>query len=412
MDRGREPLIVLQNLAGFYRDLLIAKTAGDRHDLVAITPPTWADMQTLVQDLDPTVLLLGQQHLRSAEVQVKNTTQPRLWLEVTLLGMLPSAIVGQLTKQLHSGSENVYVRKQANELSAPPDSIKPSKLSRQDDDQRTEPSQLKKTEDFNSNKSEERAISRKSEDRDIDSETAKTNSFNESDIGSQDASIYRESEDKKLIWERFLVLIESPATGELLKQQGRLLDFDGETSRIGIASRWYPSTKDTRLDFIQKAFEKAVGKKVRVVLEPISLDKKVSFSRRSDASEHENESSHSDGRTDVLSEEGSSNNDTDHSALTNPQSQNSSEFNRASTGFPFNPGENESSLKTGSHEREPLYSQGSEVEEAVKRFTGGVFHDSVVVEIDEEYQKILESILDEGKENSSRQNPRNSNNPF
>jgi DNA polymerase-3 subunit gamma/tau len=38
MDRGREPLIVLQNLAGFYRDLLIAKTAGDRHDLVAITP--------------------------------------------------------------------------------------------------------------------------------------------------------------------------------------------------------------------------------------------------------------------------------------------------------------------------------------------------------------------------------------
>ncbi|MEM6521919.1 MAG: DNA polymerase III subunit gamma/tau, partial [Cyanobacteria bacterium P01_C01_bin.70] len=28
MDRGREPIIVLQNLAGFYRDLTIAKTAG------------------------------------------------------------------------------------------------------------------------------------------------------------------------------------------------------------------------------------------------------------------------------------------------------------------------------------------------------------------------------------------------
>jgi DNA polymerase-3 subunit gamma/tau len=41
MDRGREPIIVLQNLAGFYRDLLIAKTASGRSDLVAVTPNTW-----------------------------------------------------------------------------------------------------------------------------------------------------------------------------------------------------------------------------------------------------------------------------------------------------------------------------------------------------------------------------------
>ena len=34
---GREPLIVLQNLAEFYRDLLIAKTAQQRSDLVKLT---------------------------------------------------------------------------------------------------------------------------------------------------------------------------------------------------------------------------------------------------------------------------------------------------------------------------------------------------------------------------------------
>ncbi|OUC13634.1 MAG: hypothetical protein B0A82_16420 [Alkalinema sp. CACIAM 70d] len=92
MDRGREPLIVLQNLASFYRDLLIAKTAPQRNDLVAITPPTWAEMTAFVQSVDIGWLLAGQQHLRSAEVQIKNTTQPRLWLEVTLMGLLPSAI--------------------------------------------------------------------------------------------------------------------------------------------------------------------------------------------------------------------------------------------------------------------------------------------------------------------------------
>ncbi|MGA1264622.1 MAG: DNA polymerase III subunit gamma/tau, partial [Prochlorothrix sp.] len=91
MNRGREPLIVLQNLASFYRDLLIAKTAPQRGDLVAITADTWQEMCAFVQKLDLYTILQGQQHLRSSEVQLKNTTQPRLWLEVTLMGLLPTA---------------------------------------------------------------------------------------------------------------------------------------------------------------------------------------------------------------------------------------------------------------------------------------------------------------------------------
>jgi len=91
MDGGREPLIVLQNLAGFYRDLLIAKTAPNRHDLVALTPPTWKELCEFAQDLVVSSILHDQQHLKNSEAQIKNTTQPRLWLEVTLLGLLPSA---------------------------------------------------------------------------------------------------------------------------------------------------------------------------------------------------------------------------------------------------------------------------------------------------------------------------------
>jgi DNA polymerase-3 subunit gamma/tau len=91
MDRGREPLIVLQNLANVYRDLLIAKTASDRSDLVAMTSSGWERLSQLAQSLPIPNILLGQQHLRSAELQIRNTTQPRLWLEVTLMGLLPSA---------------------------------------------------------------------------------------------------------------------------------------------------------------------------------------------------------------------------------------------------------------------------------------------------------------------------------
>jgi DNA polymerase-3 subunit gamma/tau len=95
MDRGREPLIVLQNLASFYRDLLIAKTARDRGDLVALTPPTWAQLCEFAQGLNISTILAGQKQLKDSEAQLKTTTQPRLWLEVTLLGLLPSAVTTQ-----------------------------------------------------------------------------------------------------------------------------------------------------------------------------------------------------------------------------------------------------------------------------------------------------------------------------
>ena len=91
LDLGREPLIVLQSLVAFYRDLLIAKTAGNRRELVAITPPVWTEMIAFTQALPLPLLLASQQQLRTAEIQVKNTTQPRLWLEIALMGLLPSA---------------------------------------------------------------------------------------------------------------------------------------------------------------------------------------------------------------------------------------------------------------------------------------------------------------------------------
>ncbi|MEG4029187.1 MULTISPECIES: DNA polymerase III subunit gamma/tau [unclassified Microcoleus] len=92
MDRGREPLIVLQSLASFYRDLLIAKAAPKRSDLVALTSATWEKLGDFARHWDAELILAGQKHLQTHEVQIKNTTQPRLWLEVTLLGLLPSAI--------------------------------------------------------------------------------------------------------------------------------------------------------------------------------------------------------------------------------------------------------------------------------------------------------------------------------
>ncbi len=88
LERGKEPITVLQNLAGCYRDLLIAKTAPKRSDLVALTTETWTELCKIAQTWQINWILAGQQHLKDSEVQLKHSTQPRLWLEITLFGLL------------------------------------------------------------------------------------------------------------------------------------------------------------------------------------------------------------------------------------------------------------------------------------------------------------------------------------
>ena len=110
MDRGREPLAVLQNLANFYLHLAIAKSASSRGDLVPVTAPTWEQLITEAANWELGDILRGQQHLKESEVQIKNTTQPRLWLEVTLLGLL-SVVEPKVVPQQQQ-SNNTEIRRE------------------------------------------------------------------------------------------------------------------------------------------------------------------------------------------------------------------------------------------------------------------------------------------------------------
>ncbi|WP_218082491.1 DNA polymerase III subunit gamma/tau [Anthocerotibacter panamensis] len=87
IDRGREPIQVLQDLVGFLRDMLLAKVAPNEREWVALTRPTWEKLVAWGPSLDQSWLLGLQSTLRQAESLIKNSTQPRLWLEVTLLDL-------------------------------------------------------------------------------------------------------------------------------------------------------------------------------------------------------------------------------------------------------------------------------------------------------------------------------------
>jgi DNA polymerase-3 subunit gamma/tau len=267
MDRGREPLIVLQNLAGFYRDLLIAKTAGNRQDLVAITPPTWAEMQRLVQGIHLQVLLLGQQHLRSAEVQVKNTTQPRLWLEVTLLGLLPSTLAGQVAPVASPAVVN-----QPSSAAAPTGAVAPLAPATQPAAPQSPPP------------SSPAAVSPTPEQTDPPQAPASEPPSNSADqpatepppapnptpvpSGNGVANPATEaSQNLDQLWQQVIAVLKPFGTQALMKQQGSLLSFDGTAARIGISSKPLFKMAQGRVSNVEEAFQQIVQHPVTVSLE-------------------------------------------------------------------------------------------------------------------------------------------------
>jgi len=88
LERGREPTALLQGLAAVLRDLVLAGVAPDRLDLTSLSPQLRADLPALARRIGNEQLLQWQAQLKNSEQQLRHSSNPRLWLEVLLLGLL------------------------------------------------------------------------------------------------------------------------------------------------------------------------------------------------------------------------------------------------------------------------------------------------------------------------------------
>ncbi len=247
MDRGREPLIVLQSLASFYRDLLIASSAPKRSDLVALTAGTWEKLCIFARNWNAELILAGQKHLQTHEVQIKNTTQPRLWLEVTLLGLLPSAIrtQPQLTAEpaqpkagtgappLQSrGSQTLDIEQSpAAKTQNPPPQPPPVA-------NRTEIAPPAPIPEF--------------------VPTAETNQTNYLPINSADEV------DLNRVWEQVLAQVQPFSTQVLLRQHGNLVIFTNNTAYVKIRAPKLLNTAKDKIANIEEAFLQVFNRQVIV----------------------------------------------------------------------------------------------------------------------------------------------------
>jgi len=94
---GKEPLVILQNLTAFFTDLLIAKTS-----INSINLEESQALSELAKTMESSYILAVQQHLRQCENQIKFNSQPALWLEVAILGLFPSILLGHNVNNLPS----------------------------------------------------------------------------------------------------------------------------------------------------------------------------------------------------------------------------------------------------------------------------------------------------------------------
>ncbi|MEQ9672363.1 DNA polymerase III subunit gamma/tau [Coleofasciculus sp. G2-EDA-02] len=251
MDRGREPLVVLQNLAGFYRDLLIAKTAPNRQNLVAVTPPTWKQLCEFAQTLDTADILRGQQHLKASEAQVKNTTQPRLWLEVTLLGLLPNAL------RVEPGATQTRSHQPPSQVSQPRTTQPPEPQHRT-----TQPASPPLAA---SQTPAAKPISQIPETQPPPRVKASESPPPSSNNGTvSPVPVSEQSADTEQIWKQIIENLRPTSVKEFLRQMGHLLSFDGTVAQIGFTTKPLLQYAKDNLQNIQAAFEAVYQKPIKV----------------------------------------------------------------------------------------------------------------------------------------------------
>ncbi|WP_353089688.1 DNA polymerase III subunit gamma/tau, partial [Synechococcus lacustris] len=212
LDRGREATAVLQGIAGLLRDLVLALAAPEQPELSSFSPANRAELPALANQAGLQKLLAWQQGLKGSEAQLRQSAQPRLWLEVLMLGLLAE----QSTISAPTA------------VSTPTTTTTPAQTSTQSQIPAAIPNPP----------------------------TTATASPVENQNGP----------DLTAIWQQILASLELPSTRMLLSQQGELVRLDKSKAVVRVAPNWLAMVQ-SRLPLLEQATERALGSPRQLMLE-------------------------------------------------------------------------------------------------------------------------------------------------
>tara|TARA_Y100001968_G_scaffold205583_1_gene188784 strand:+ start:489 stop:2222 length:1734 start_codon:yes stop_codon:yes gene_type:complete len=231
IENGKEPISILQGIASILRDLVVIKVSNDQYDLCTISKENYEVLKVLANSTKLEQILSLQAKLRGSENYIRNSNQPKLWLEIQLLGMLSQGDPkpNQITNKSLLESKNI---------NQPTKNIDLSDHSTKKDSKLNNQVLLKKT------------VEEK------ESQLTKNNNLND-------------------VWQKVLAMLELPSTKMLLTQQARLISLNSESAEIGISDKWI-SMIQSRKNLIEDAFHKAIGSPRTIIL----IQQKDSFENK------------------------------------------------------------------------------------------------------------------------------------
>ena len=219
LERGREPAAVLQGLVSLLRDLVLAGTAPDRLELTSVSPQFRQALPDLARSLGKARLLQWQAQLRGSEQQLRHSVNPRLWLEVLLLGLLaePVAAAQPISAAAPAAAPTATAPAVA-PLVAPP--IAP----------------------------------------------AVTPTVAPIPAPAPVSIEPNSSANLPELWQQILAGLELPSTRMLLSQQARLVRLDERRAVVQVAGNWMAMVQ-SRLPLLEAAVAKALGSPRQLTLE-------------------------------------------------------------------------------------------------------------------------------------------------
>ncbi|MCS5697575.1 DNA polymerase III subunit gamma/tau [Cyanobium sp. FGCU-52] len=215
LERGRDPAAVLQGLAGLLRDLLLAGTAPDRLELTGVSPSLRPRLPEVARRIGKARLLQWQAQLRGSEQQLRLSVQPRLWLEVLVLGLLAEPVTAPAAA---SG--------------APPPAATPPMAAR---------TPVVNTVAAPATPPPPPAVREKPVA-----------------AAAPPPAPEEMPEDLGELWQRILARLELPSTRMLLNQQARLVRLDDHQALIEVAGTWMAMVQ-SRLPLLERSVEAALG---------------------------------------------------------------------------------------------------------------------------------------------------------
>ncbi len=225
LNRGRDPIAVLQGLASILRDLVLTNAAPNRPELLSISTEFHEELAEIGKEIDTEKLFQWQAQLKGSESQIRQSMQPHLWLEVLLLGILAEpAIVREVEPKQQQKSSPL-------------------------------PLQTKSIQEKVQQKPENKSVK-------IDSTLIENVKPDTSNLEVRQNI----SQDLVEIWQQILGRLELPSTRMLLSQQAKLIKLTPDKAVVQVAGNWIGMVQ-SRVSLIEQAINQTLDRSIKLILE-------------------------------------------------------------------------------------------------------------------------------------------------